>query len=345
MKTVKLKEICNTLSNFVQYVAIRPITDLVCLVAKDNMLYIGCTDIDNATIVATIECDKTFGSTVVKLSDLSKLVKATTVDDITLEGKEDYLEFKGNGKYKLQIQLDENGDKITLPIQMPSMGEPKHVENIGFVYKRNDSFIDKSGTLPFAFDVYYCDGVHTVTTNNICIASTNYNTQISEINPYMMKSLQALPKEFDISEVNGGYRIDADCYRAYYKTEITHDFPVDTVMPLVTNIDVYHDTVNINKKDLLSAIKRESLFKTAISTPKIYLTFGDSSITIENAEKTFYEEIPCDGSANNFKVITKTDSLLAIVRLMEDDITINLADKFICLEDTLGKYIIASMEE
>lgn len=345
MKTVKLKEICNTISDFVQYVAIRPITDLVGLVAKDNMLYIGCTDIDNATIVATIECDKTFENTVVKLSDLTKLVKATTVDEIVLQGKDDYLEFKGNGKYKIPIQLDENGDKIKLPIHMPSMGEIKHITNIGFVYRRNDGFIDKAETLPKEYNVYYCDGTHTVTTNNICVACTNYNMQIEEISPYMMKSLQALPKEFDISEVNGGYRIEADCYRAYYQTEITHNFPVDTVMPLVNDNSSYHSNVNITKKELVGAIKRQELFKTAISTQKIYLTFNSNSITIENAEKTFYEEIPCNGSANNIKVVTKTDSLLAIVKLMEDDITINIADKFICLEDTLGKYIIATMEE
>ena len=59
MKTVKLKEICNTISDFVQYVVIRPISDLVALVAKDGLLYLGCTNIGNATIVATIECDKT----------------------------------------------------------------------------------------------------------------------------------------------------------------------------------------------------------------------------------------------------------------------------------------------
>ena len=345
MKTVKLKEICNTLSNFVQYVAVRPITDLVAIVAKNGTLYIGHTDKDNATIVATLDYDKEFPSTVVKLSDLTKIVKATTVEEIELDGKENYLEFIGNGKYKVPIQLDETGNKINLPISMPSMGESFHIKDIERVYKRNDNFIDKTDALPAEFDVYYCDGKQTVTTNSIILAITNYNTQITEISPAMMKSLTALPKEFDMSKVDGGYRIAVGCYRAYYRTRDNDSFPVDTVMPLVNNLDVYTNDLNITKKDFLSCLKRQEIFKTGLYEPILYLTFGSNSITIENKEQTFYETIPCDGNGDNKKLQIRTKNMLSVVRLMEDDITIHLASKFVCLEDTIGRYIISCVEE
>ena len=345
MKTAKLKEICDVLSDFVQYVAIRPITDLVGLVTKGGMLYIGHTDKDNAYIVATVECDTEVPSTVVKLSDISKIIKATTVDEISICGKDDYLELKGNGKYKIPIQLDENGDKFSIPIHMPSMGEPIHVKDIKKLYKRNDVFVDKKDTLPKEFVCYYCDGEHTVTTNNIVVACTNGKLPMTEMNPNMMKSLIALPKEFDISSVDGGYRIECDCYRAYYKTSKEVTFPADMVIGLVNNFDAYTDFVNVEKKNLFDSIKRQDIFKSKISTPLIYLTFKDNSITIENKQGTFYEEIPCDGNGNSVKIITSTENLLKILRLMEDDITIGLSSKFMSLEDTCGKYIIANMQE
>ena len=344
MKTAQLKKICLTLSKYVKFDAIRPITDLVALVTKDNKLYLGHTDRDNATIIANIDCDVEIPYTVINLTNLIRVLKATTVEDVSFKRYNDYLQFKGNGTYKLHIQLDENGNEFKLPITIPkSIGEEFIMNPLSLVCARNSKFLDTEN-LPKEYGNYYCDGTYTVTTDSIVVAATKFNTHIKEMNPRMVTSMSVFEEPITVAECENGYRMKCDCYNAVYYTEKTNSYPVDTIMPFVANTDDYTSKITFNRKDFIKSISRQDIFKSVVGEQTLLLTFADGCVRIENEQETFYEELSCDGNGNEIKLKVFTNSLLKILRLMEDDLTLFISTNKLRLQDSEGLYILAGEE-
>ena len=72
------------------------------------------------------------------------------------------------------------------------------------------------------------------------------------------------------------------------------------------------------------------------------LTFGTNCVKMENEQGTFYEEFPCEGKCQEIKIKVFTNFLLNILRLMEDNLVINITQNTMVLEDSIGKYVIAT---
>ena len=347
VNVVELKEVCNTLTNFVPFVSVRPLTDLVALATQNGYLYLAHTDKDNATIIGKVKCSTEIKPTVVSLSKLFSLVKLTTKETVKLTRKDDYVEFKGNGIYKIRIQLDEMGNEFALPINIPNKPTTMHTittKDIHSIFTRCSFLIDENN-MPEMLCTYYSDGIRTVTTNSIAVASINHNLGITEINPRMMKSLMAIPNDFEIGAVDCGYRIANDTYSAVYRVENSDTFPKDIVIPFITDMARYRCSVNVDKKALLDSLKRELVFKNSFEPLISYLTFNSNCVKLENKEKDFFEEIPCNGTANGRHIVVDTERLINIAKHLDDNIVIYIGDVAICLEDSLGKYVLASADE
>ena len=64
----------------------------------------------------------------INLTNLIRVLKATTVEDVSFKRYNDYLQLKGNGTYKLHIQLDENGNEFKLPITIPARSNKNNAQ-------------------------------------------------------------------------------------------------------------------------------------------------------------------------------------------------------------------------
>ena len=91
-----------------------PMTSLVVIEAKDGNLTLTTTDKTNYLRVRT-ELEGGDFYAVVNIELLAKLVAKMTSETTTLELTDKYLNVIGNGKYQIDLPLDEDGEKIVLP--------------------------------------------------------------------------------------------------------------------------------------------------------------------------------------------------------------------------------------
>ena len=346
VQTVELKSVCNKFSNIIKLNPIRPITDLVELYCRDGVLRMGSTD--NITrIVATLDNEIDFGNVVVSLSQLTKLARLTTKDEIKLTKKEDYLEFKGNGKYKIPILLDEMGNQLSLNLYMPPLeGEKEYThDSISNLLTRNNVTL-YTGDMNECLDRFYCYDDFVITTDGISIGATKGKLPVAELYPSTVEQLVNLEDDFSFADVEGGYRVNSgniDMFILIYKTK---DFPIEQVKPFINHDNLFTVSFNTNKNDFLGALKRIAVFNKCIGTPAVNLTFDNNCVNICNTDGTAEETIECKSkSASKMSITVSTDGLILLARKMESDFAISLCDMALCLEDTKGFYILSVMEE
>ena len=121
VKTETLKQMVTKASKASVNNKMIPLTGLMNIALQDNKLSITTSDAINfLTITETDVVGDNF-SVVVTTDLFSKLVSKTTSDMVTLDFSNNNLTFTGNGTYKIDLPIDEEGELIKYPtINMPS---------------------------------------------------------------------------------------------------------------------------------------------------------------------------------------------------------------------------------
>lgn len=368
MKTKELKNILNLFRNVIHIVAIRPITDLVEIYIKDNIVHLCSTD--NIThIIATIEDDNNtnMDNVVVSLSSLLRLVKLTTSEDIYMSKQKDknYINMIGNGNYKIPLQLDEMGNEILLPIEMPQINEnldkysTYKKQTFQDIHDRNKLAL-YTGTDHEEFNKYYMnDNDDVISTDSFTIAYTySHHIMAKELSPYVIEQLTELPfDELNIYTFGNNYRISADNIQMYIKTYETKEFPYNLLTPFLNapnNSELFPDFIFINKENIKSIIKRQHCFKTSFDVPSILFNIHDNRIFIENKPHDFIEELresdgePVEGFFKSLdkdiSIYVNTEKFLSAIKNMGAELKLLIGEKAICLADGVGFYVISVME-
>ena len=105
-----------------------PLTGLMAIQLKDNKLTLITTDASNYLY---IKQDNVVGDefyVVTQVEQFSKLVGKMTCETITLEVNNGILNVKGNGDYKIELPLDEEGNPVVLPNPVDDVKEGKSAE-------------------------------------------------------------------------------------------------------------------------------------------------------------------------------------------------------------------------
>ena len=348
MKTSDLKDVCNIFTSVIKENKIRPITSFVEIYSKDGIAHLGATD-NRTTIVSTIDNSNDIDNVVVSLSDLYKLVKLTTKEDITLTNKGRYVEFKGNGKYKIPIQLDEMGNEVYLPLEMPEMGDIVEYDSKDFklALERNKVglFTEDSHE---EFKLYYNKDGNLVTSDSILVAYTrNVNLPLYNIQSFVIDQLANFDGTLKFSEVDGGYRISHNNYEVYMVNKLYDKFPIEMVEPfLLEEKDMFPNSAKVNKKDLLSAIKRQDIFRTPYDVPSVIFVVN-KNISIKNRGNTVEEAIEATDIVFNeaMEVEIETGILIDVLKNMDDNLDLYFCEQAICINDEKGFYVISVIEE
>lgn len=143
---------------------------------QENTLSMTAWDGENYLVVSEdkIVCDD-FKVTVTA-EKFAQLVSKTTSDKITLELKDNYLKVKGNGDYKLELPVNDEGELDNYPeivFDTKKKGTKIKLSAIVWAIEGNKISLAKTPEVPHLMCYYFGDEV--LTTNNTTAALSNIN--------------------------------------------------------------------------------------------------------------------------------------------------------------------------
>lgn len=344
MKTKDLKELLEQFNNIVKVEPLRPVTSLVEMFCSNGVFRIGCTN-GYYKVVGTLLDEKELDNIVLNRVQLLKLLKLTTKEDITFNKKDSYVEFKGNGKYKLEIQKDELGNDIALNLSMPKLenGTYYEIKPVVDVFNRNSiAVFDGDGHDEFK---QYCSvNGSVVTTNSNIVCTTKGKLPSTNLNGDIVQLLAKLPSGFSFAEVEQGVRIDCADMQIYLMQDMSEEFPISMVSPFC-HTDIFHCTVKIDKTEFMQSIKRQDLFIKSWQNRICMLTLDNNHAIITNEDRNIEEDIECDIKGKSYQGLAfSTVKALDILRRLDSEITLYACDKCLGFQDKNSLYVLSLME-
>lgn len=339
MQTKEFLKAIDTIHSLITYNPIKPMTGLVEFYAKDGEMRLGGTD-GFTTVVVKIDCDEDMENAVVSLPMLLKLVKLTSKESVSIKNKGKYIEFNGNGKYKIPIQVEADGSAIQLPLSMKPMldGKEYNAEEFDRAVKRNKVAV-YSGDEHEEFTLYHNKNGTLITTNSAILAITgNVKLPIGDIKPFIVESLSKL----DGKILMDNYRVRCENIEIQFNNKIWNSFPVELVEPFLSIR--LTGAVGVDKKMLLNTIKRQSVFRNPFEEPSIKFCVENNELWIKNTQGTSEEKLDICVDMEDKEAVVKTDYVLGVLKNMENELNLYIEDDFICIEDNIGRYIISVME-
>lgn len=339
MQTKEFLKAIDTIHSLITYNPIKPMTGLVEFYAKDGEMRLGGTD-GFTTVVVKIDCDEDMENAVVSLPMLLKLVKLTSKESVSIKNKGKYIEFNGNGKYKIPIQVEADGSAIQLPLSMKPMldGKEYSAEEFDRAVKRNKVAV-YSGDEHEEFTLYHNKDGMLITTNSAILAITgSVKLPIGDIKPFIVESLSKL----DGKILMDNYRVRCENIEIQFNNKIWNSFPVDLVEPFLSIR--LTGAVGVDKKMLLNTIKRQSVFRNPFEEPSIKFCVENNELWIKNTQGTSEEKLDICVDMEDKEAVVKTDYVLGVLKNMENELNLYIEDDFICIEDNIGRYIISVME-
>jgi DNA polymerase III sliding clamp (beta) subunit (PCNA family) len=347
VKTVELKDALSLLTSIITKNSIKPITELVQLHGSNNKLSLGMTD--NITKIALqIDCIDDLDTIVLDVEQLFKLTKLTTKEHIKIDIKDEIVVIKGNGTYKQAIKTDEMNDRLLLSITFPQVTELYDIDLSVFktVLNRNKISLLVGEDHPELYR-YYTDDNYTITSDSNTIAITNIDTtlqDVKELYPAVVVDLANLGNKVKYGITNNGIYIQSE--NMYYFTVKLKDnlFPVEQIEPFINIKENMNIKFTIDKKEIKESIKRLDIFDVNVfDVPAVCLTNKDGCVMIRDTKGRAEEETEVKVTSN-FSIKLATATLLKIISIMEDEITMYIGDGVAVLEDSVGQYIISGVE-
>lgn len=265
-----------------------PLTSLMAIELKGTILTLITTDATNYLYV--IE-DKIVGEdfyVVVDAGVFYKLVSKMTCENIALEVKDTWLEVSGNGTYKIELPVDENGDYIKYPDPVSAFdyNASKQVSlNRTTVQVVLESIRPALAvTLENPCYTGYYVGKNVVATDTYKIANMDIEVlpDARLISPEMMDLLAVMRSEkIDVHYTDTDIVFATwDCVVYGKFMEGLSDFAVDPIMDLVHT--EFSSFCSVPKSALLQLLDRLSLFVGPYDKNAVQLTFTRQGLQVSS---------------------------------------------------------------
>lgn len=328
-----------------------PMTSLIAIKLEDGVLHLTTTDATNylSLVEDRVEGDNMYVAVQVDL--LAKLVAKMTCDEITLEVADNALNVIGNGKYQIDIPLEDDGSFVKLPNPIENFKKDKKIGTV-------DSSIIMSAltsikpalatTMEYPwFTCYYVkDRIVATDTYTVADSSKGFLDEAKLINANVMDLLGLFVGEIAVY-VDGDkmlFNTDKGDVYAVVPNGI-EQYSINDIEALVQQKFDYSCTVA--KSSLLSLLDRISLFVGVYDNGKITLSFtGDS---LEVVSKYANEKISYTNTekAGEFTCNTDINTLITQVKAQSgSEITIEYGkDNAIKIIDGDITSVVALLEE
>lgn len=329
LKTDKLKEMVSRSIKGAGNNKLIPITSLMAIQLKDSVLTFITTD---ATNYLYITDDKVVGEdfyVVVDANMFSKLISKMTCENVTLEAKVDTLSVKGNGTYKLELPLDEDGEPIKYPD--PHERLSRSSTDIGTINRTTIQVILETikpalaTTLENPCYTGYYIGDNVVATDTYKIASMGVKLFDSEprlLSAELLDLLAVMTAEKISVEIvdNDIMFITPDCIVCGKLMEGLEDFAIVPIMELVNT--EFDSCCSVPKSALLQLLDRLSLFVGPYDKNAIHLTFTQNGLQVSSKATNGIETIQYVSSTDfkDFTCAVDIQMLTNEVKAIQNDV-------------------------
>lgn len=311
LKTEKLKEMVSRAVKGVGNNKLIPLTSLMAIEVKDNQLTLITTDATNYLYICEDKVVADDFYVVVDANTFSKLISKMTCENVVLEITSGVwvLNVKGNGNYKIELPLDENGEPIKYPDPVSKLDLSSATEKT----------INRT-TVQVILDTI--KPALAVTLENPCYTGYYVGNQVVATDTYKIASMDVnliganrliSPEFMDLLSVVNAEKItvaftDADivcstpdCIVYGKFMEGLEDYAIDAIMGLVdTEIDSF---CSVPKNAILQLLDRLFLFVGTYDKNAIHLTFTQNGLQVSSKAADGVELIDYV-SSSNFKDFT-----------------------------------------
>lgn len=356
INTKKLQEMLSRASKGVGNNKLIPITSLVCVEVKDNILTLITTDATNYLYIKDIVDTDDFYA-VIDADKFTKLVSKMTCENVTLSMSDmGYVKVKGNGNYKIELPVDEDGKAIRYPNPIESF---ENADDAGQFKKSHIQVILDSIQPSLAVTLedpcytgyYMHDKIVATDTYKIASMSTEMFHTPKLVSREFVNLLAVMTAENITWEISGDVIVAStdDCVIYGRFMEGIEDFSIGPITGLIDSD--FESSCEVPKDALLQLLSRLALFVDKYDKNSIYLTFTNVGLQISSKSATGVEIIPYIES-DNFKDYTCTIDIQMFmdeVKAIQSD-TIELyygdeSDSAIKLKDGNITIIVALMED
>ena len=305
-----------------------PMTSMLAIEKKDGFITLITTDANNYLIVRTealTRADDEFYA-VVPVVLFSQLVARLTCETVTLKFEDGQFTVFGNGSYKIELPLDENGDFIKLPAPYKEMLADKYdseisIESVKRILKANKAALATTLEVPCYTGYYVADRVISTDTYKLCGNNISVTDTPMLVAPETMLLLDVMtqPTIYIIRKDNKILFSTADCIVYGNLMSDIENYQVEAISQLLD--DSFDNSCEINNNALLEAIDRVGLFVGQYDNNSVNLHFTADSIEISSpqaygSELVEYEKH--DGA--EFSCDVNIDMLVSQLKAQTDDI-------------------------
>ena len=310
---IKTKEFISLLSKAIKGVSnnkLIPITSMMSIFAHDNVVELHTTDGSNHLWVGGL-CEDTSGFEVaVPATKFATLISRMTCEYVELIIKGDNLEVKGNGRYIIELPIDESGEPVKFPNpaeKFNTLTTAKTINTSDIVAVKNALSPALATTLEVPCYCNYYFGDKVIATDTYKIAAMN--KQLFEpvlLSPELVNLLALTDCEtLEYNIIGNEIYFNADDISVYgHLADGLEDYAIDAITNLINDDFPYE--CKVDKDKLLSSLDRTALFVDVYDKNAVKIVFGNLGLTIESRkahseEHIVYErvaEIDCEFSCS-----------------------------------------------
>lgn len=355
IKTEVLKDLMSKATKGAGNNKLIPITSLMELKTENNKLQITTTDMVHFLYVTDKLAEVSFSdlNIVIEVEKFAKLISKLTTEYVTIEDCGKYIEVVGNGRYTIDIPLDENGERIKYT-------EPESTTAEEFTTKKTildlvSSVCKASVAKTFEVPVYtnYYVGDIVLATDTYVISSVDIDLFDDKkiLVPYELMELLSVINEEDIKVKF------ADNNRIWFETsnvsilgklaDGVEEYAVDAIEGLVKQ--EFDSVCKFKTSNMLSALERIALFVGPYDDSAVKLTFTENGISVESKQSNGVEVISYTANENYvpFTCMINVNMLMAQLKANgADEITMQYgAENSIKLVEGAVTQVIALLEQ
>lgn len=280
-----------------------PITGFMLVQVKDGKVTLLTTDAINYLYVsAGVDSDEDFYA-VVQAELFSKLIAKLTSENTTLIIKDGNLVVNANGKYTLELPLDEEGKPVKFPDPISKISGGAEVEKIPLstvrlILNTAKASLATTNEVPCYTGYYVGDKVIATDTYKICGINTKLFNKPHLISAETMALLDVMSGEMIEVRFYGDTVVFATDNTSVYgkPMDCINEYQIDAINGFLENS--YPSSCEVSRAQLLQLLDRLSLFVSVYDKNGIYLTFTNTGIMVTSKHTNGTELIPYVDSKN-----------------------------------------------
>ena len=315
--------------------AMIPITSLIGIEVKNEKLTLMTTDGNNQfRVINDIELDPMYGSidsqefyTIVNAETFSKLVSKTTKEFIDLQNKENYLEVIGNGTYKLEIAINEDGEMVKFPEVNRHLSEVANsikLVELQEAIKVAKASVAKTMEIPCLTGYYIGKNIIASNREMVCKLEVNLIEEPILISSEMAELLLLVesPEAIQLERKDNHLYFYTNNYEIIgNELEGKEIYPVKPIEDLASK--EYTHFIQVNKQDLLNVLDRMSLFISDYDKNGVFLDFTEAGFIVRSQKSNAEEIIDIKGTLDpedRFSCLADIEMLKSQVETISTDI-------------------------